>query len=109
MHFAERLRGRAQLAVDARLFLVVERIGDLDDHHAVEQRLVLRLLQELAELGEVGVRDDRLVDVDQREARHLDVLFLRQREQEIEELALHLEDLDHLEKPAARGEHRSRP
>src|SRR3989442_4760743 len=109
VHLAERLRGRAELAVDARLFLVVERVGDLDDHHAVEQRLVLRLLQELAELGEVGVRDDGLVEADQREARHLDVLLLRQREQQVQELALDLQDLDHLEQPAARGEHRARP
>jgi hypothetical protein len=55
------------------------------------------------------VRNDRLVDVDQREARHLDVLFLRQRQQQVEELALDLEDLDHLEQAAARGEHRARP
>jgi len=69
----------------------------------------LRLLQELAEFGEVGVRDDGLVEVDQRKARHLDVLLLRKREEQIQELALHLEDLDHLEKAAARGEHRARP
>src|SRR5882672_4126385 len=109
VHLAERLRRGAQLAVDAGFLLVVERVRHLDDDHPVEQRLVLGLLQELAELGEVGVRDDRLVHVNQREARHLDVLLLRQREQEIEELALHLQDLDHLEKPAARGEHRARP
>ena len=98
---------RGELLVDARLFLVGERVRHLDDHHPVEQRLVLRLLQELAELGEVGVREDRLVEVDQREARHLDVLFLRQRQQQVEELALDLEDLDHLEHAAARREHRA--
>src|SRR5919197_5302018 len=35
MHFAERLRGGAELAVDARLLLVIERVGHLDDDHAV--------------------------------------------------------------------------
>ena len=63
VHFAERLGGGHELAIDARLFLVRERIGHLHDHHAIEQRLVLRLLQELAELGEVGVREDGLVEV----------------------------------------------
>src|SRR4051812_5288 len=109
VHLPERLRGRAELAIDARLFLVVQRVRHLDDDHAVEQRLVLRLLQELAELGEVGVRDDGLVEVDEREERHLDVLLLREREEEIQELALHFEDLDHLEQAAARGIHRARP
>jgi hypothetical protein len=47
--------------------------------------------------------------MDQREARHLDVLFLRQGEQEIQELALDLEDLDHLEHAAARGVDGARP
>ena len=55
------------------------------------------------------MRDDGLVEVDQREARHLDVLLLGQREQQVQELALHLEDLDHLEHAAARGVHRARP
>ena len=68
-----------------------------------------RLLQELAELGEVGMRDDRLVDMDQRKARYLDVLLLRQRQQQVEELALDLEDLDHLEHAAARSVHGARP
>ena len=98
-----------QLAVDARLVAVGERVRHLDDHHAIEQRLVLLFLQELVELGEVGVREDGLVEVDQREARHLDVLFLRQRQQQVEELALHLEDLDHLEHAAAGGIDRAGP
>ena len=83
--------------------------GHLDDDHAVEQRLVLLLLQELVELGQVRVREDRLVQVDQREARHLDVLLLRQRQQQVQELALDLQDLDHLEHAAARGIHRAGP
>src|SRR3954467_1942847 len=109
VHFAERLSGRAKLAIDTRLFLIVERVRDLDDDHPVEERLVLRLLQELAELGEVGVRHDRLVDVDQREARHLDVLLLGERQEQVQEFSLHLQDLDHLEKAPARGEYRARP
>jgi hypothetical protein len=109
VHLAEGLRRGGELAVDARLLLVGEGVGHLDDDHAVEQRFVLRLLQELAELGEVGVGEDRLVEMDQREARHLDVLLLGEGEQEIQELALHLQDLDHLEKPPARGEHSARP
>ena len=32
--------------------------------------------QEAVELGQIGVRQDRLIQIDQREARHLDVLFL---------------------------------
>ncbi len=103
VHVAERRRARDQLLVDARFVAEGERIGHLDDDHAVEQRLVLLLLQELVELGEVGVREDGLVEVDQREARHLDVLLLRHGQQEIEELALDLEDLDHLQHAAARG------
>ena len=109
MHFAERLRRGGELLVDARLFLVRERVRHLDDDHAVEQRLVFRFLQEFAEFCEVGVREDRLVQVNQREARHLDVLLLREREQEVEEFALHFQDLDHLEHAAARREHRARP
>jgi hypothetical protein len=49
------------------------------------------------------VRHDRLVEIDQWEPRHLDVLLLRQRQQQVEELALDLQDLDHLEHAAARG------
>src|SRR5258706_5391732 len=48
-HLAECLRRRAELAEDARRLLVGEGVGHLDDHHAIEQRLVFRLLQELAE------------------------------------------------------------
>jgi hypothetical protein len=81
----------------------------LDDDHAVEQRLVLLLLQELVELGEVGVREDGLVQIDEREARDLDVLLLRHGEEQVEKLALDLQDLDHLEHAAARGIHGSGP
>jgi hypothetical protein len=59
------------------------------------------LLQELVEFREVRVREDRLVEVDQREPRHLDVFLLREREQQVKELALDLQDLDHLEHAAA--------
>src|SRR5688572_3997442 len=41
--------------------------------------------------------------MDQREARDLDVFLLCQREQQVQELALDLEDLDHLEHAAARS------
>src|SRR6185312_13951408 len=109
VHVAERRRAGDQLLVDAGLISVGERIGDLDDHHPVEQRLVLLLLQELVELGEIRVRENRLIEIDEREAGNLDVLLLRHREQQVEKLALDLEDLDHLENPAARGVHRTRP
>ena len=109
VHLAERRRARHELAIDARLVAERQRVRHLDDHHAIEQRLVLLLLQELVELGQVRVREDRLVEVDQREARHLDVLLLRQRQQQIQELALDLEDLDHLEHAAARGIDGARP
>ena len=109
VHVAERRRAGYQLLVDARFVAIGERVRDLDDHHAIQQRLVLLLLQELVEFGEVGVREDRLVQVDEREARDLDVLLLGEREQQVQELALHLEDLDHLEHAAAGGVHRARP
>ena len=109
VHIAERGRAANQLLVDARLVLIGQRVRDLDDDHAVEQRLVLLLLQELVELREVGVREDGLVQMDQREARHLDVLLLRHGQQQIQELALHLQDLDHLEHAAARGIHGAGP
>ena len=109
VHVAERRRAGDQLLVDARLVAVRQRVRNLDDDHAVEQRLVLLLLQELVELREVGVREDRLVQVDEREARHLDVLLLRHGEQQVQELALHLQDLDHLEHAAARGIHGAGP
>ena len=109
VHVAERGRARYQLLVDAGFVAEGERVGHLDDDHAVEQGLVLLLLQELVELGEIGVRQDRLVEMDQREARHLDVLFLRQGQQQVEEFALDLEDLDHLEQAAAGGVHGAGP
>src|SRR5688572_1281526 len=109
VHLAERRRARHELAIDARFVAERQRVRHLDDHHAIEQRLVLFLLQELVELGQVRVREDRLVEVDQREARDLDVLLLRQRQEQIQELALDLEYLDHLEHAAARGVDGARP
>ena len=110
MHLAERrFSRRDELAIDHRLGAIVERVRNLDHHHPVEQRFVLRFLQELPELCEVGVRDNGFVDVDQREPRHLDVLFLSQSEQQVKELALYLQDLNHFEHAAARGVHRARP
>jgi hypothetical protein len=64
MHFAERRRARHELAVDARFVAERERVRHFHDHHAIEQRLVLLLLQELVELGQVRVREDRLVEVE---------------------------------------------
>ena len=109
VHVAERRRAGHQLLIDARLVAVGQRIRDLDDDHAVEQRLVFLLLQELVEFREVGMRENGLVQVDEREARHLDVLLLRHGEQQVEELALHLQDLDHLEHAAAGGVHGAGP
>ena len=109
VHLAKRRRARHELAIDPRFVAERQRVGHLDDDHAVEQRLVLLLLEELVELGEIRVGEDRLVEVDQREPRHLDVLLLRQREQQVQELALDLEDLDHLEHAAARGVHGAGP
>ena len=109
MDFAERRRTRHELAIDARLVAERQRVRHLDDHHAIEQRLVLLLLEKLVELGEVGMREDRLVQMDERETRHLDVLLLRERQQQIQELALDLENLDHLEHAAARGIDGARP
>ena len=109
VHLAERRRARHELAIDARLVAERERVRHLDDHHAIEQRLVLLLLQELVELGQVRVREDRLVEMNQRETRHLDVLLLSQRQEQVEKLALDLEDLDHLEHAAARGVDGARP
>ena len=98
--FLERLRARSELAVDSRLFRIGKRIRHLDDDHAIEQRLVFRLLQKLAEFRQVGVRDDGLVEVDQGEARDLDIL---------QEFALDLQDFDHFQQPAAGGVYRARP
>src|SRR5690606_31885431 len=78
MHVAERGRSGDKFAVDARLVEVRQRVRHLDDDHSVEQSFVLLLLQELVKLRQVRVRDDGLVEIDQWEARHLDVLFLRQ-------------------------------
>lgn len=106
---AEGRRLGDQLGVNFRLVAVVERIGHLHDHHAVEQGFVFLLLEELAEFGQIGVGDDGLVDVDQRKARDLDVLLLGQGQQQVEEFALDLEDLDHFEEAPARRIHRARP
>jgi hypothetical protein len=83
--------------------------GTWDDDHAVEQAFVLALLQEFAEFGQVGVGEDGLVEINQREACHLDILFLRQRQQQIEEFALDLEDFDHLQQAAAGCVHGAGP
>ena len=106
---AEGRCGVHQLLVDAGFLFIGERIGDLDDHHPVEQRLVLLLLEKVVEFREIGVRQDGFIEIDQREARHLDVLLLGHGEQQIEELPLHLENLDHLEHAAARGIDRPGP
>lgn len=104
-----RRRGQDQLVVDARLLAVVQRVRHLHDDHAVEQALVFALLQKLAELGQIGVRQDRLVQIDQRKARDLDVFLLRQRQQQVEEFALDLQDLDHFQHAAAGRIHRAGP
>ena len=103
VHLAKRRRARNELAVNASFVAERQRVWHFDDHHAIEQRLVLLLLKELVELGEVGVREDRLIEMDQRETRDLDVLLLRERQEQIQELTLDLENLDHLEHATARG------
>src|SRR5262245_43906188 len=55
------------------------------------------------------MREDRLVQMNERETRYLDVLFLGHRQQEVQELPLDLQDLDHLEHAAARGIYRAGP
>ncbi len=55
------------------------------------------------------MREDRLVQVDQGEARHLDVLLLGHRQEQIEKLTLDLQDLDHLQHTAAGGIHGAGP
>ncbi len=107
MHIAKRGRSGYQLVVDPRFLVVRQCVRHLDDDHAVEQRLVLLLLQELMEFRQVGVRENGFVQIDQREARHLDVLFLGQRQQQVQEFALHLQDFDHLQHAAAGGIHRA--
>ena len=78
MHVAEGGRGRQdQLAVNARLFAVIECVRHLHDDHAVEQRLVFAFLQEFAKFGQIRVRENGFVEVNQGKARHLDILFLR--------------------------------
>jgi len=98
-----------ELLVDARFFLVGQGVGHLDDHHAIQQCLVLLFLQELLELGQVGMRQHRLIKIDQWETRYLDVLFLRKRQQQIQKLALDLENFDHLQNAAACGVDRPGP
>src|SRR5680860_683751 len=91
MHGAERGGVGYQFFVDTRLVRVVERIRHLDDHHAIQQRLVLLFLQKLVKLRQIGVRDDGLVQINQREARDFYVLLLCQGQQQIQEFALDLQ------------------
>ncbi len=110
MYFSESRRGRRdQLAINTRLIIEIERIRHLNNHHAIEQCLVLALLQELAKLRQVGMRDDGLIQINQGKARDLDVFFLRERKQQVQKLALDLEYLDHLKHAATRGIHCARP
>ncbi len=80
MHGLERRCARYELAVDARLIFIGKRIRHLDDDHAVQQGLVLFFLQETVELGQVRMSNDGLIEMNQRKAGYLDVLFLRQRQ-----------------------------
>ncbi len=109
MGVAERRRAVHELLVYPGLITVRERIRYFDDHHSIEKRLILLLLEETVEFGEIGMGENGLIEIDQRKPRNLDVLFLRHRQQKVEELALDLEDLDHLEDAAARGIHRAGP
>jgi hypothetical protein len=103
VHVVKRGRTGDELLVDARLVVIAEGVRDLDDDHAIQQGLVLLLLHEPMELREVRMGDDRLVQMNQWETRHLDVLFLGQREEEVEKFTLDLKDLNHLEQTAAGG------
>src|SRR6185437_1929260 len=101
MNVAEGRGAGHQLLIYARFVVKGQRVRHLDDDHAVEQSLVLLLLQKLVEFGQIGVRQNRLVQVNERKARHFHVLFLGEREQKVEKFAFDLEDLDHLEHAAA--------
>ncbi len=66
VHVAEGGRGRQdQLAVNARFLAVIERIRHLHDDHAVEQGLVFAFLQEFAKFGQIRVREDGFIEVNQ--------------------------------------------
>ena len=55
------------------------------------------------------MREDGFVEVDQREARYLDVLLLRERQQQVKEFTLHFQNFDHLQHATAGGVNRTRP
>ena len=109
VHGAKGGRRQDQLAVDARFLAVIEGVRYLHDDHAVEQGLVLAFLHEFAEFGQVGVGDNGFIEVDQRKTRDLDVFLLRQRQQQIQELTLDLEDFDHFQHAAAGRIHGAGP
>src|SRR6202051_1502811 len=98
-----------QLLVYPCFVSVRERIRNLDDHHAIEERLVLLFLQEPIELREIGMRENGVIKVDERKSCDLDVFLLSHGQQQVEKFALDLQDLDHFQNAAARGVYRTRP
>src|SRR5581483_7848754 len=89
-----------QLLVDPDLLRDAQVVGDPDDDDPVLQRLGALVGDERLVLGLVRVRDDDLVGVDHREAARLDALFLRERQERVEELLVALQHLDELHQAA---------
>jgi hypothetical protein len=96
MGFPEMGGCRDQFGVDARLVLIREGIGDLHDHHAIEQRLVLAFLEKPMKFRQIGMSEDGFIQIDQGKARDLDILFLGKRQKQVQEFPFNLEDLNHL-------------
>jgi len=107
--FAERRRARHQLLVDARLVAGRRAHRDLMITMRSSSASFLFSCRNLWNSARLVCARIGLVDVNQRETRDLDVFLLRQGQQQVQELALHLENFDHLEHAAAGGIHRSRP
>src|SRR3569833_946760 len=103
MHIAEGRRARDQLLINARFVAIRQRVWNADDHHAIQQRLVFLLLQKLVEFREVGMRENGLIQVDERKARYFDVLLLRHGQQQVEKLALHQQKNEQNKNTTARG------
>ncbi len=69
-------------------------IRDTHHDHAIVQGFGLLIGEELVKLRLIGVGDDALVGIDQREATGLDVFLLRQRQEHIEKALIRLEHFD---------------
>ncbi len=85
-----------ELLIDVHLSGGAQIVGHLHHDHAILQRFGFLVGQKFFELGLVGVGDDELIGIDQREAAGLDVLLLGEREEDIEKALVGLEHLDEL-------------